>query len=190
MAHIWGLGNLGCMGLALSPLPSGAQEGRSSFRALCQSSGDLHRDCLLPLPSFLQVLASRTPYTYLLHRNPHPWVHLTGNQLWQKYDDHFADEKTEPWEKNHLPELRKPSTGDTKTQTPNLLASSSLLFFTLQVLSLLRLRPSSYFPQRQPQIPFLILTLSPSALFGIWLWSQLGTFLNHHLWLHNHCAVI
>lgn len=72
MAHIQCLVNLGCMGLALSPVPRGALQGRSSFRALCQSSGDLHRDYLLPLPSFLQVLASRIPYTYLLHKIPTP----------------------------------------------------------------------------------------------------------------------
>lgn len=38
--------------------------------------------------------------------------------------------------KNHLPKLRKPSTGENKSQTPNVLASSSPLLFTLQILHL------------------------------------------------------
>lgn len=98
MVHIQCLVNLGCMGLALSLLPSGALQGRSSFRALCQSSGDFHRDCLLPLPSFLQVLASRTPYTYPLHEIPTPESTYQGISYGNNMMT-ILQMRTEPWEK-------------------------------------------------------------------------------------------
>lgn len=94
--------------------------------------------------------------------------------------------RTEPWEKTTCLSSESHLLVKLKSQTPNLLGSSSLLLCILpNPISMLRLRPSSYFPQRHPQIPFSSWHSHPSALFGIWLWSQLETFLNHHLWLHN-----